>query len=133
MMRDKQNLRNAFTPQRRQSGVTLVETLVALAVMGLTAASILTLIGQNTRFIISAEDRTYASIAADNIMVDALARETVDQGEETGETTIAGRTYTFSRRIEASPVEGLLVIDIDILDANGVQVLASATTLRREQ
>ena len=33
-----------------QHGITLVETLVALAVMGLVTVAILILIGQNTRF-----------------------------------------------------------------------------------
>ena len=116
-----------------ERGLTLVETLVALAIMGLTAASILTLIGQNTRFIISAEEKTFASVAADNLMVEALALATLDRGEETGDIEINGRRYSFVRRVEDSTAEELAVVEIEVRSADGAQVLASATSLRRER
>ncbi len=116
---------------RQQRGITLVETLVALAIMGLTTAATLSLIGQNTRYIADAEDRAFASIAVDNLMVESLALSSIELGDETGPVTVGDRTWTFTRRIEESPVDGLLVVEIDIARDSG-QVVASATSLRRE-
>lgn len=119
---------------RKQKGITLVETLVALAVMGLVTSSILALIAQNTRFTAAARDRTYASIAADNLMVRELALEQqIELGDQFGETEAAGRDWPYRITIIESGVEDLYRIDVDILDETGEQVIASAVTLRREQ
>jgi len=122
-----------MTRNNSQRGLTLIETLVALAIMGLTTAAILVLIGQNTRFMISAEERAYASIAVDNLMVESLAlNASIEIGEETGPVSVGGREWSYLRRIEQSGVDGLLVIEIDIRNSDNGQVLASATSLRRE-
>ncbi len=114
-----------------ERGVTLVETLVALAIMGLVTVSILVLVGQNTRFIASAQDRTYASIAADNLMVQALAdRRPLETGEELGDIEIAGRGWRYRRVVTETGIDGVYRLDIQILDGNEQQVLANATTLK---
>lgn len=116
----------------KQSGVTLVETLVALAIMGLVTASILVLIGQNTRFTASAQDRTYASIAADNLMVEALAHSgVIEIGETSGDINFAAREWRYRRTISETSVRNLLRIDIQILDGVEGQVIANVTTLRK--
>ena len=116
--------------RKSQRGVTLVETLVALAVMGLVTGSVLALIAQNTRFAAAARDRTYAAVAADNIMVRELALSgPIELGERFGETEVAGRGWPYRVTIVESGVEGMFRIDVDIFD--GEQVIASAVTLRR--
>lgn len=116
----------------RQRGVTLIETLVALAIMGLVTTSVLVLIGQNTRFMAAAQDRTYASIAADNLMVEALAKSgVIEVGETLGEIEFASREWRYRQTITETGVSDLLRIDIQILDGDQEQVIASATTLRR--
>lgn len=115
--------------RREQTGVTLVETLIALAIMGLTAASTIALIGQNTQFMFSAEERLMASIAADNIMVETLSAENLEAGEEAGDVTLSGRIFAYTRSIEISPFDGLLIVEIDVVRPPSSQVLASATTL----
>ena len=118
----------------RQRGLTLIETLVALAIMGFVAASILTLVGQNTRFAAAARDRTYAAVAADNVMVRAMALSgPVEVGEIFGETDVAGRTWPYRVTVVETAVEGVLRIDVDVFDGEGGQVIASALTLRKTQ
>ncbi len=119
-----------------QRGVTLVETLVALAIMGLVTTSILVLIGQNTRFTASAQDRTYASIAADNLMVEALAHSgPVETGEETGDVEVAARHWRYRRVVTQTGASDLFRIDIQIFadaqDGDSDQVIARISTLRR--
>ncbi|MEO1242370.1 MAG: type II secretion system minor pseudopilin GspI [Pseudomonadota bacterium] len=120
-------MRNA----RRQRGVTLVETLVALAIMGLTTSAILVLISQNTRFAAQANERAYASIAADNLMVEALALSgPIDTVEEEGSIIVADREYVFRKTIFETSVRNLIRIEIEILTADG-QALSRAQTLRK--
>ena len=125
-----------MTINNSQRGITLVETLVALAIMGLVTTSILVLVGQNTRFTASAQDRTYAAIAADNLMVQALALSgPVETGEEIGELDFAARQWRYERIVTEIGIDNLFRIEIKILaDAqNGdeEQVIARVTTLRK--
>lgn len=117
----------------RQGGITLVETLVALAIMGLTTSAILVLVGQNTRFAAQANERVYASIAADNLMVEALALNgPVDSVEEEGTVTVADREYQFKKTIAETGVINVVRVDIEMLTPEG-QSLSRAQTLLRVQ
>ena len=125
-----------MTRVNRERGVTLVETLVALAIMGLVTTSILVLVGQNTRFTVAAEDRAYAAIAADNLMVHALAISgPLEIGEELGETETASRVWRYRRTISETGVSSIVRIDIavfaDEAEIENAQVIGSATSLRR--
>lgn len=116
----------------QQKGVTLVETLVALAVMGLVIAGLLTLVGQNTRFAAVMQERSLAGVVADNLMIEALvlqsARET---GDSDGDVVLGGREWRYRRTITQTGVGGVLRVDIEVLGMNTDQVLARATSMRR--
>ena len=115
---------------RQQRGITLIETLVALAIMSLTTVSILVLVGQNTRFAAQSLERTYASIAVDNKMVEALALSgPFELGVEQGALVIAEREFEYRTTIAETGVNGLIRIDVDILNDGG-QVIAHAQSLR---
>ncbi len=115
----------------KQRGVTLVETLVALAVMGLIIGALLVLIGQNSRFAASMRDKTMAQIAADNLMVEAMVLSSaLETGETEGEIEVGEQPLRFKRIIGETGVENVLRIDITISAENG-QTLARATSMRR--
>ncbi|MBT8473718.1 MAG: type II secretion system minor pseudopilin GspI [Marinicaulis sp.] len=117
--------------RNRQEGITLVETLVALAVMGLTATAILVLIGQNTRFATDAREQTFAAIALDNLMVETLLDPNLNEtGEEVGPVIYDGYEWNFRRTITDTPIDGIVRIDLVITDVATAQVIARATTLR---
>ena len=115
-----------------QKGVTLVETLVALAVMGLIIGALLVLLGQNTRFAASMRERSMASIAADNLMVEAMVlRDATVIGESEGDVTVGGQTLNFRRAIIETGVEGILRIEIDVTAPDTGQRLAHAVSMRK--
>lgn len=115
-----------------QKGVTLVETLVALAVMGLIIGALLVLLGQNTRFAASMRDRTMASVAADNLMVEAMIlRDAAVIGESEGDVMVGGQTLQYRRAIIETGVDGVLRIEIDVIAPGTGQRLAHAVTMRR--
>lgn len=115
-----------------QKGVTLVETLVALAVMGLVIGALLVLMGQNSRFAASMRERTLAAIAADNLMVEAMVlREATEIGDTEGEVTVGGAALRYRRTIVETGVDNIVRIEIDVLSPGGEQRLAHAVSMRR--
>lgn len=116
---------------RREKGITLVETLVALAILAFTALATLLLIGQNTRFAVSALEKTYAGIAADNAMVEILATSRrLDQGVQTQNYELQGYEWTLRQTVSGTGIENLLRIDVEILDPDDEQVITAITTLK---
>lgn len=123
-----------MTRASRQRGVSLVETLVALGVMGFVIASLLALIGQNTRFISSIEDRNLGMIAADNLMVEAMIlSEAKELGTVEGETIVAGDALRYFRTTTETGVDDVIRIDITISPMDSDQIIARATSMRRVQ
>lgn len=117
----------------RQKGLTLVEVLIALAILSLVASSIVALIGQNTRFIADQEEKMLAGMLADAAIVERLAqRAALDRGEKIEERAFANRSWNVRTTIAETGVAGVLRIDAEIMGAAGPQVLARATTLKSE-
>ena len=115
-------------------GFTLVETLVALAVLGAVVTAVLALVAQSARFVATAEDRMLASMVVDNEMVEALAVSApLERNRSEKETTFAGAAWTVTREVAETGVGTVVRIDISVRRAGGAQALASATTLKAEQ
>ena len=111
--------------------MTLVEVMVALVILALVATGVLSLIGQNARFIVAAEDRLTASILADNILVERLATaDPLEEGEETYEQEYAGRDWLCREVVTNLEGAGLFRIDLTVSSKTSEQVLASVSTLK---
>ena len=59
-------------PARAEQGFTLLEMLVAMAVLSLGALALLNLAGENTRTAGALEQRFFASVVAENRALEAL-------------------------------------------------------------
>lgn len=118
---------------RAQSGMMLVEVLVALAILGLVVASIMTLLAQTARFSAAAEDRAIAAIVADNVAVEALAtRTTLERGRRDFEIDLGGARWTAAREVAPTAVDGVVRIDVAVRKEAQAQALARITTLKSE-
>lgn len=115
---------------RDQRGLTLVETLIALAIMASVVTAIAALVGQTAQQYSRTEDIVLASVLADNLLIEELARpDAPSEGEDEGVVEFAGREWAFVRRVGAANRE-LVQVTIDVRRTDSVSVLATATTLR---
>lgn len=103
-----------------ESGFTLLEMLVALAVFSIAALALLnleTVTVTNTNRI---ADRTIGQIVARNVAVEALTDPSPPSiGTENGEQTNGGRNWQWTRVTGPSPEARILQIDIAVTDASG--------------
>ena len=112
----------------RQSGLTLIEVLVAIAILAGAVGAVMVLMATQARGAAALGDKAMARIAAENAMVAVVI------GEETGRspsglTEIAGREFAWSASRGSAPLPGLEVLTISVRLDDGEQELASLTTL----
>lgn len=103
-----------------RQGFSLVELLVALAVFSLAAMALLNLSGENTRSAARVEDRTLGGVVAENLAVEAAIASRLEAGESSGEATLAGRPWRWTRTVAPTEHPGLLRVDIRVSTAEGL-------------
>jgi len=102
-----------------RSGFTLIELLVALAVFSLAALALLNLSGENTRSAARVETRTLGGIVAENLAVEAMIAPSVSEGTASGQTPLAGRSWTWTRTVATTDEPDLMRIHIVVKDTEG--------------
>ncbi|TVV74232.1 type II secretion system minor pseudopilin GspI [Sphingomonas solaris] len=108
------------TQGQRQSGFTLIEMMVALAIFSLAALALLRLEGATVAQTAILADRTIGQIVARNIAVEALTeRDAPPRGILTGQERNAGRTWLWVRTVTPTPDPRVRRIDVSVSDAAG--------------
>ncbi len=115
---------------RRQKGMTLVEVLVAMAILGTVAGSVLVMTGQSAQFTVASEERLLARIVADNAMVLALARQVAfEEGFAQAEVELGGRVWKTEKTTARTGVDDLYRIEIAVSFGESTQILTRVSTL----
>lgn len=117
----------------RSAGFSLLELLVALAVFGLLVLALLQLAGENTRTLTMLQEQWLAGVVAGNQAVEAALLAGTALPATDGATRLAGRDWRWRRHVEATTVDGLVRVEVDVRAADSDQVLASAELLRGTQ
>lgn len=118
--------------RRRQSGLSLIEVMVALAILASVAVAIISLVSQNTRFLAITEQRLVAGIVAENELVRVLLTERAPQeGDDLLEVTHAETKWTVRRNI-INVGDGIFRIQIDVRVSGSEQVLMSIETIKTD-
>ncbi len=101
--------------RRRLSGMTLIEVMVALAIIGLALTAATIAVGQVISSANSMRDRTYANWIAQNQLAQfRLAGELPETGRTTGEVFYAGIDWAWEASVSETGVENLLRVDVAV-------------------
>jgi general secretion pathway protein I len=107
-----------------EKGMTLVETLVALAILAGVVLAAYAMTAQSARFASIEQERLIAGIVADNRTTETLlAVQRPAEGEELSEIEAAGRNWEV-KRLVTDAGEGMQRIEISVTRAGDKQVLA---------
>lgn len=101
--------------RHRQSGFTLVEILVALAVVAFALSALVSASGQSSNNAAALRDRTYAQWVASNALTElrldpGINKETRQSGDE----LMAGQRWDWRAEVINTPDPNLLRIDVRV-------------------
>ena len=100
---------------RGQHGLTLIEVMVALVIIGTALTFVSVSVGQVISSSSAMRDRTYASWIAQNQLAELrLSGELPDVGETSGEIVFAGLDWWWEINISETGVENLYRVDVDV-------------------
>ncbi|MFZ3006360.1 MAG: type II secretion system minor pseudopilin GspI [Phenylobacterium sp.] len=119
---------------RRAEGFTLIELLVALAVFSLAVVALLNLAGENIRAAAAMEERTFATVVAENRAVELLTQpDSPTLGADRGAETAGDRTWTWTQRVSRTADQAMVRIDVRVARADGDRTLGEVTVFRGRQ
>lgn len=111
-------------------GFTLVEVLVALAIVSIGMLAVFKVIGDTAINVSYLRDRSFAAWIADNRITELRLRGEMPSVDETkGDLEFAGRRWYWVQKVATTPVGGLRRIDISVRreeDAEGTSLVNMA-------
>jgi general secretion pathway protein I len=103
-------------PNRKRSrGFTLIEVVVALAIVAIGMLAVFKTIGDTVNNVSTLRDRSFAAWIADNRITELRLSGQMPSVDETeGNLEYAGRRWHWVARVSQTPVEGLRRIDVNV-------------------
>jgi len=112
---------------KRARGFTLLEVMVALAVIAIGLGAVITETSRNVSNAALLQDKTLAHWVATNKVVEMqVANEWPNVGEQTGDVEMAGRDWYWTVKVEAMAFERLRQLGVEVRsDIDSERPLAS--------
>lgn len=106
--------------KRRSWGFTLLEVLVALAILAIAMAALIQAASSSARTQAILQERTIAAWVAENVIAEQrLEKQWPDAGSRfSGETTMAGREWHWTVDVHATPETDLRRFDVRVRPAD---------------
>ena len=122
-------MKHSNTPQT-QSGFTLIEMLLALAVFAYAAGAILSVLGQSARNLSDIEQITFASWVANDRLVELQAEQQwPPKDKHKGEREMASQAWHWQQKVEKTEDNNLRAITISVsTDKEGKESIYSVLT-----
>lgn len=103
-----------------ERGFTLIEVMVAMAVLGLAVLALIRLGAANAATAVHVESATFGDIVAENAIVDALTSPRPPAfGTTSGTVVNAGIDWRVTRRVARTGDPGMMRISVDVRDGSG--------------
>ena len=105
-------------PRRPSSGFTLIEVLVALAIVAIGMAAVMGALSSSANTLTYLRDRTFAQwVALNQIANLRLSGQQPPVGDSNGDTDFAGRSWHWSQKVVSTEVPGVARIDVSVRPA----------------
>jgi len=106
--------RSSAMPNRNRSrGFTLVEVVVALAIVAIGMLAVFKTIGDTVNNVSTLRDRSFAAWIADNRITELRLTGQMPSVDETaGDLEYGGRRWHWVTRVSQTPVDGLRRVDV---------------------
>jgi general secretion pathway protein I len=99
----------------RARGFTLLEVVVALAIVTIGMAALLGALSSSTDTVSYLRDKTFAQwVALNQIATLRLSGQQAQPGDSDGDTDYAGRTWHWRQEVTATEVPGVVRIDVKV-------------------
>jgi general secretion pathway protein I len=112
------------------SGFTLIEMMMALAVLAIAGLALMNMTQATTRNTGAVEERALAMLAAENILNTELLRPGRPQSRS-GAYELAGSEYDWSLDVSATDDAGLVRLHLEVREAGSGRLGAELDTFRR--
>ncbi|MBX3704694.1 MAG: type II secretion system minor pseudopilin GspI, partial [Steroidobacteraceae bacterium] len=104
-----------MTNPERAGGFTLIEVVVALAIVGIGMFAVFKTIGDTAGNVAVLRDRTIAVWIADNRITEVrLSGQMPSVDQTSGDLEMAGRRWHWVAKVSQTPVDGLRRIDVSV-------------------
>ncbi len=115
-------------PLKPQAGFTLIEVMVALAIVALSLSAVVASVSQMVQAATAVQERTYASwIAQNKISAIRLSNVTPEVSETDDQVTFASVEWALRTTISETGVENLYRVDVAVSYAGTEQVVRTVT------
>jgi general secretion pathway protein I len=113
-------------------GFTLIEVLVALAIVAVGMAAVMSALSSSANTVVYMRDKTFAQwVALNQLATLRVSGQTPSVGNTNGDLDYAGRSWHWKQEVVASEVPGVMRIDVSVRpkDAKGGDDSGWYTTL----
>lgn len=101
--------------RRRQGGFTLIEVLVALAIVAIGMAAVLSALTSSASTVLYMRDKTLANwVALNHIAEQRLKPQMPQLGNSDGDVDYAGRKWHWRQETVATAVQGMVRMDVHV-------------------
>ena len=116
-------VREKFLQRRNSRGFTLLEVIVALAVVAIAMGALMSSGGNVAQSASMLEEKLFAHWVASNQMVSLrLNPEWPSVGSQTGKTRLAGRQWQWRQKVVTTPEKRIRRVMLEVENTQGVRV-----------